>query len=155
MMLQEELQNANRQIDELKARNRELEAKLQTAGTGESDATPITPKSTKCLVVGGSIVRNVGAEHVDMKLECFPGIRTEQLNKVIEKRDLVSSDTVIIHVGTNDLKTRNLDFVMGDVYEFVSTAKKKLPNCRLVLSGVLRGRDVSWRRIGALIHRFD
>jgi predicted RNase H-like nuclease (RuvC/YqgF family) len=39
-MLQEELQNARRQIDELKARNRELEAKLQMAGTGESDAMP-------------------------------------------------------------------------------------------------------------------
>jgi hypothetical protein len=106
-------------------------------------------------VVGESIVRNVGAEHVDMKVECFPGIRTEQLNSVIEKRDLVSSDTVIIHVGTNDLKTRNLDFVMGDVYELVSTAKKKLPNCRLVLSGMLRRRDVSWRRIRARNYRFD
>jgi predicted RNase H-like nuclease (RuvC/YqgF family) len=36
-MLQEELQNALTQIDELKARNRELEAKLQMAGTGERD----------------------------------------------------------------------------------------------------------------------
>jgi hypothetical protein len=106
-------------------------------------------------VVGDSIVRNVGAEHVDMKVECFPGIRTEQLHRVIEKRDLVSSDTVIIHVGTNDLKTRNLDFVMGDVYELVSTAKKKLPNCRIVLSEVLRRRDVSWRRIASLNYRFD
>jgi hypothetical protein len=56
--------------------------------------------------------------------------------------------------GYNDLKKRNLDFVMGDVYELVSTAKKKLPNCKLVLSGVLRSRDVSWRRIGALNYRF-
>jgi len=34
-MLQEELQNALRQIDELKARNRELEGKLLMVGTGE------------------------------------------------------------------------------------------------------------------------
>jgi hypothetical protein len=34
-MLQEELQNALRQIDELKARNRELEAKLKMARNGE------------------------------------------------------------------------------------------------------------------------
>jgi hypothetical protein len=146
----------HRQIDELKARNRELEAKLQMAGTGESDALPTKQKSIKCIVVGDSIVRSVGAEHVDMKVECFPGIRTEQLHRVIEKRDQFSSDTVIIHVGTNDLKTtRNLDFVMGEVYALVSTARKKLPNCRLVLSGVLRRRDVSWRRIGALNYRFD
>ena len=67
-----------------------------------------------------------------------------------------SPETAIIHVGTNDLrKTRDLDVVMGDVYELVTTAKKKFPNCRLVLSGVLRRRDVSWRRIGALNNRLD
>jgi len=33
----EELQNAPRQIDELKVRNREYEAKLLMAGTGEKD----------------------------------------------------------------------------------------------------------------------
>jgi hypothetical protein len=44
---------------------------------------------------------------------------------------------------------------MGEVCAFVSTAKKKLPNCRLVLSGMLRHRDVSWRRSGPLNYRFD
>ena len=34
-MLQEDVQNALRQIDELNDRNRELEAKLLMAGTGE------------------------------------------------------------------------------------------------------------------------
>jgi len=111
---------------------------------------------TKYLVVGDSVVRNVGAERADMKVECFPGIKTEQLHRVMEKRNLVRPDTIIIHVGTNDSKrTRNLDFVMGEVYALVSTAKKMLPNRRLVLSGVLRRRDVSWRRIGALNGRFD
>ena len=44
---------------------------------------------------------------------------------MLEKRDLVSPGTLIIHVGTNDLKTtRNLDFVMGEVYALMSTAKK-------------------------------
>jgi hypothetical protein len=155
-LLQEELQNALRQIDELKARNRELETRLQMAGTGESDTVQTKQTFTKCIVVGDSIVRNVGSEHADMKVECFPGIKTEQLHRVMEKRDLVRSDTVIIHVGTNDLKTtRDLDMVMGEVYELVTTAKKKLPNCRLVLSGVLRRRDVSWRRVGALNDKFD
>jgi len=33
-------------------------------------------------------------------------------------------DTVIIHVGTNDLKRSiNLDYVMGVVYSLVNTAK--------------------------------
>jgi hypothetical protein len=44
---------------------------------------------------------------------------------------------------------------MGEVHGLVSTAEKKLPNCTLVLSGVLRRRDVSWRCIGGLNYRLD
>jgi len=155
-MLQEDLQNALRETDELKARNRELEAKLLMAGTGNRDTMPTKQKATKCMVVGDSVLRNVGAEHVEMKVGYFPGIKTEQLHRVTEKRELGNPETVIIHVGANDMRTtRNLDFVMEEVYALVSTAKKKLPNCRLVLSGVLRCRDVSWRCIGALNDRFN
>jgi len=89
-----------------------------------------------------------------MKVECFPGIKTEQLHRVMERRELACAETLIIHVGTNGLRSsRNLDFIMGEVYELVSTAKKKLPKSKIVLSGVLRRRDVSWRRIGGLNDR--
>ena len=86
----------------------------------------------------------------------LPGKTTEQLRRVLERTDLASAETLIIHVGTNDIRsTRILDFIMGEGYELVSTTKKKLPNCRLVLSGVLRRRDVSWRRTGGLNDRLD
>jgi hypothetical protein len=76
------------------------------------------------------------------EFECFPHLRTEQQHRVIENRDLGSPDTVVIHVGTNDLRrTGNLDYVMGDVY--VSTS-------RVVLSGVLQRQDVSWQCIEAI-----
>jgi hypothetical protein len=58
---------------------------------------------------------------------------------VVEKRDLGNSETVIIHVCTNDLRAmKNLDFVMGEVYVLMANAESKYLNCRLVLSGVLR-----------------
>ena len=69
-------------------------------------------------MLSDSTVRNVGTECSDMKVECFPGIRTEQLHRVVENRDLGSPDTVVIHVGTKELKrTGNLDHVMGDFYD--------------------------------------
>jgi hypothetical protein len=72
----------------------------------------------------------------------------------MERRDLDCAETLIIHVGTNDLgTTRNLDFKMGEVYTLVAAAKKRLPKCELVLSRVLRRKDVSWRRIGGLNDR--
>ena len=46
-MLQEKLQNALRLIDELKVRNRELEVKLQMAGSGEKSSMP-TNQKVKC-----------------------------------------------------------------------------------------------------------
>jgi hypothetical protein len=79
-----------------------------------------------------------------MKVECFPGIRTEKLHRVIENRDLGKPDTVVIHVGTNNLRrTGNLEHVTGDVYDLVNTAKTKFSTPRVVLSGALRRRDVS------------
>jgi hypothetical protein len=75
-VLEEKLQNVLRQIDELTVRNRELEAKLQMAGSGDKGSMLTKQKVVKCMFVGDSLVRNVGAEHADMKVECFPGIKS-------------------------------------------------------------------------------
>ena len=89
-------------------------------------------------MLGDSIIRNVGIECPDIKVGYFPGIMTEQLQRVIEKKDLGNPDAVFIHVGTNDIKrTRNLDYVTGDVYDLIITAKSKFAASRIVLSGVL------------------
>ncbi len=77
-------------------------------------------------MLGDSLIRNIGTDCSDLKVCCFPGIRLEQLQRVIEKSDLENSNTVVIHVGTNDIKrTKNLDYVMRDIYEFINTAKSK------------------------------
>jgi lysophospholipase L1-like esterase len=91
-----------------------------------------------------------------MKVGCFPGIRTEQLQRVVERRELGSPDSVVIHVGTNDLKrTGNLNYIIGDVYDLVNTAKTKFSASRVVLSGVLCREDVSWWYIGAVNDRLE
>jgi len=62
------------------------------------------------MVVSDSILPNDGAEHADMMVECLSGFKTEELHRVIDKRDLGSPATVIMYVGTNDMRTtRNLD----------------------------------------------
>ena len=94
-----------------------------------------------------------------MRVECFPGISSDQLLRVVEyrateKRDLGNPDAVVIHVGTNDIKrTKNLDHVMGDIYDLINMAKTKFSSSRVILSGVLRRTDVSWRGIGAVNDR--
>jgi hypothetical protein len=81
-LLDEKLQNALLQIDDLTRKNKALEEKLRlaTAGReiGRRDTVLGDCKVGKCLVLGDSIIRNVGTQCSDMKVECFPGIRTEQ-----------------------------------------------------------------------------
>jgi len=68
----------------------------------------------------------------------------------MENRGLGHSDAVVIHVGTNNFRRPgNLDFIMGEVYDLVNTAKVKFPGSRLVFSGVLRSKGVNRRRVGA------
>jgi hypothetical protein len=44
---------------------------------------------------------------------------------------------------------------VGDVYNLVNTAKTKFSTSRVVLSGMLQRRDVSWRHIGAINSRYE
>ena len=158
--LENKLQEAMKQIDSLTKRNRSLEEKLNRITEGKEatnvDKTRKSQEANELLVLGDSIVRNVGNGCTDVKIGCFPGIRAEQLQRVIEKRDFGNPNTVIIHVGTNDIKSsKNLDYVMGDIYELITTTKNKFASTRVILSGVLRRRDVSWRRIGAMNDRLE
>jgi hypothetical protein len=131
---------------------------LATAGreVGMRYNVPGDRKVGECLVFGDSIIRNVGSECSGIKLEYLPGTRTKQLHRVIENKYLGNPDTVIFNAGTNDLRgTGNLDYVMGDVYDLQNTAKTKFSTSRVVLNGVLRRRDVSWRHIGAVSSRYE
>ncbi|PNF18175.1 hypothetical protein B7P43_G01827 [Cryptotermes secundus] len=159
-VLEDKLKDAQIQIEELKRKNEVLQEQLLLRNNGKDagklDTEKVEPGGTKCLVLGDSIIRNVGADKTNMRVECFPGIRANQLRRVIENRNFGCSDTVVIHVGTNELRrSRNLDYVMGEVYDLVNTIKAKFPNSRLVLSGVLRCKGVSWRRVGAANDRFE
>jgi hypothetical protein len=152
------LQNTLNQIEDLKLRNKELEEQLRVAATGTDIGTQVTVQEhhegDQCLVVSDSIIRNVGTDQNNMMVECFPRVRTEQLHRVLDNRDLGTADTIVICVGTNDLKRAvNLDYVMGEMYSLVNTAEVKFPQSKIVLSGVLRRTDVAWRRIGFLNDR--
>jgi hypothetical protein len=159
-LLEEKLQNALLQTDEMTHKNKALEEQLQLVEAGKEVSkrytVPVKHEGKKCLVLGDSVVQNVGKEYSNMTAECFLGIRTEQLLRVTENRELGKPDTAVIHVGTNNLRrSRYLDYVMGEVYSLVATAKSKFPHCRLVLSGILWCTDMIWQCIGAVNNRYD
>ena len=131
---------------------------MATAGreVGRWYMVPNDCKGGGCLVLGDFITWNVGTECSDMNIECFPGNGTEQLDGVTAHRDLGFLDTIIIHVGRNNLRqTGNLNYIVGDVYNLVNMAKTKFSTSWVGLSGVLWRQDVSWRHIGVVNSRYE
>jgi hypothetical protein len=82
-VLEKELRDAQIQIEELQRRNKALEEQLLRTengkNVGKGDTVTVKPVGEKCLELGDPIVRNVGAGNSDMRIECFPGIRVDQL----------------------------------------------------------------------------
>jgi hypothetical protein len=80
------MENALQQIEELKRKNKGLEEQLRAAVTGfevgRHDAVQRQGEGSECLVLSESIIRNVESEHV--RVQCCPGIRTEQLQRLME-----------------------------------------------------------------------
>jgi hypothetical protein len=158
-LLEEKLQNALLDIEDPRRKNKRMEEQLRVAAASGSEVDKCDKvqghhEGKKCLVLGDSVIQNVGTEHRNTVVECFPGIRTDQLHIVVVNRDLGNPDTVVIHVVTNGLRrAMYLDYVMVEVYALVNKAKSKFPKSRLVLSGILWCRDVSWQHISALNDR--
>jgi hypothetical protein len=159
-VLEKELRNAQTLIEELKQKNEALVKQLRLMESGKTIGKQamvnVKTGETKCSVLGDSIITNVGVDKSDMTVESFPGIRVEQLPTVMENKMLGFPDTMIMNVGTNDVRrSRNLDYIMGEEYDLVNTAKAKFPGSRLVLSGVLRSKGMSWWSEGAANNRFE
>ena len=47
---------------------------------------PAKYKAAKCVVVGDSVVRNVGADLAEIMVKGFPRIKTDQLHKMMGKK---------------------------------------------------------------------
>ena len=66
--MEEKLRDDQIQIEELKRRNKALEEQLQLAENGKNagngNTVTVKPVGGKCLVLGDSIVRNVGEGRV-------------------------------------------------------------------------------------------
>ena len=88
-LLEEKLENAPTVIEDFKLRNKRLEEQLRKAAAGNEfgsyDTEQERQEGEKCLVLGDWIVRNLGTEQ-NMTVECFPGIITKQLHRVMENR---------------------------------------------------------------------
>ncbi|KAJ4448012.1 hypothetical protein ANN_10022 [Periplaneta americana] len=106
------------------------------------------------VIIGDSIIRHVGNLQPELATECYPGIRVNEMKSVIENQERGDPKNIVLHVGTNDLR-RGVDYIMADVYDLVMETKKKYPAAGIVISGIVRRRDVNWRKVGRVNKAFE
>ncbi|PSN29564.1 hypothetical protein C0J52_27917 [Blattella germanica] len=97
------------------------------------------------------MVRHIGQQNGDLEVKCFPGIRTEEVRRKIERQQ---AQEVVIDVGTNNIR-RQLDYITGHMYDLATAAKTTFPKARIVIIGIVRRRNVHWWRIGRINEAFD
>ena len=121
-------------------------AKRQSKAFKEAKNRPKTQcEDGKVLVCGDSMIKHVKVKNAS-EVKVFRGIRAEQLSRKLESeiRDSAHMKTVVLHVGTNDIKrSTSPDDVMGEVYDLIRSVKKKCPTACVVVNSIVRRRDVS------------
>lgn len=113
----------------------------------------IISENSEAIVLGDSLLK--GLWHVlrgmKTKVNCFPGISVEQLCdllNVTESNEGVR--LVVLHVGSNNLRNTQLDYIVGELWNVVEQTKKVFPRAKIVISAVLMRRDVPFRRVSLL-----
>ena len=90
-LLEEKLQDALHQIDILTRKNKALEEKLQLAAdrreVGRRDTVPGDLKGGECLVLGDSIIRNVGNECPNIKLSVFRALEQSSYKGLLKEEN--------------------------------------------------------------------
>ncbi|PSN30711.1 hypothetical protein C0J52_26431 [Blattella germanica] len=100
------------------------------------------------------MVRHVGQKPSDLYVDCFPGIRIEGLGHQMERQGKKEVETVILQVGTIDMR-QPTDHIMEDMHDLGTAAKRLYPTAKIIISGVIRRRDLNWRQIGKVNEAFD
>ncbi|XP_069692481.1 uncharacterized protein [Periplaneta americana] len=101
------------------------------------------------------MVRYVAEENPELEVECYPGIRVDKMKDVIEQGERGDPKKMILHVGTNDLRRRSVDYIMADLYDLVSSTKKRYPTVDIIISGIVRFRNINWRKVGLANKAFE
>lgn len=112
------------------------------------------------LVSGDSLLKFSGAVCRERchEVMCFPGIKTEELQHKVEKMNLKNLDPkiVAIDMGTNNIgKGVAAEEIMSDILDLVDHIRSEVKNAKIVISGLLRRRDINIRRTGRINNELD
>lgn len=122
-----------------------VEKSLEQEKEQKPEKVVANKRKNRVLLVGDSLVRHVGRnlqkQCAGFDTVCKPGARIEQIHAEIEKME-VNEDTVIVQVGTNNLRMDEIGEMMTK-YEGMIQKLKEVRHGKVVVMGILPRQDLS------------
>jgi len=95
-------------------------------------------------IIGDSIVKYIEVE--DCYTQAIRGARTSDLANAIENKVIrVNFETIIVHVGTNNLYQCTISEFIHEYCKLLRVIRSKRPSCKIIVSAILpRPMDDLW-----------
>lgn len=118
----------------------------EPAVTNHPEHPEVQPKRNYSVIVGDSIIKNLEAWRMSnrkqkVSVNPFPGSTTDDLKHYIKPIIKRRPHRLIIHIGTNDLKTHEPKVIAEKITEICATVNKELPNCEVAVSELTHRND--------------
>ena len=102
------------------------------------------PRKALLTIVGDSMTRNVHVkvENTEVRKFTLGGARIEDLERRLQGiLGKTQPDTLILHVGTNNLASDNPDTIRRKYCNLLRKVKQTCPNAKILLSGIFSRQD--------------
>lgn len=128
--------------------------------TQNNNAANTNSNLKKVIVLGDSLLKYSGeiCRSKGYDVQCYPGIKTEELKIQIENMDIKrrKPDIVALHVGTNNIRYGVMaEEIMGEAMDLVNHIQTESPETKIVISGILERDDCSSARIKRINGELD
>ena len=103
----------------------------------QGDAITQKEKKSEVYVIGDSIVKNLDgrkmARKKNVKVRSFPGATTSDMTDFVKPIIRKKPESVILHVGTNDLKSNPEAQIADNIIELANSIRNQQINCVISL----------------------
>ena len=113
-----------------------------------------TPKSTKSLIIGDSIIKGINEKGLNSNIHChgISGATVETVLDQIQLFDLKNFSTIIISVGGNDISNgSNLEYVEEKYDQLLRQIQAGNPDCQKVICTICPRQDCNTTEMNGLL----
>ena len=124
-------------------KSRHSESKETKTSRPQGDVITQTEKKSEVYVIGDSIVKNLDgrkmARKKNVKVRSFPGATTSDMTDFVKPIIRKKPESVILHVGTNDLKSNPEAQIADNIIELANSIRNQQINCVISLLTYRKG----------------